>query len=66
MNGHLEVVKALVQGRATVDVANEFKKSPFDEAFGKGHTEVCELLASLASFETAEVGRKRPGSSTFE
>ena len=54
LNGHRDVLQALLQGKADVNVVNEFKRSPFDEAFGRGHTEVCELLAKLASFEEEE------------
>jgi len=39
-----------VEAKADVNARNEFKRRPFDEAFGRNHTEICELLAPKTDF----------------
>ena len=44
MNGHLEVVKSLLEAKAEVDSKNNYGQTPLSLAAENGHSEVVALL----------------------
>merc|ERR1711991_684343 len=48
--GKKSCVEKLLAAKADANITNEFDKKPFDDAFGKSHSEVCEILAPATEF----------------
>src|SRR5277367_3471576 len=56
-NGHVEVVKLLLNARANIEAANKYGQTPLHRAAWDGHVEVVKLLLNArANIEAADKG----------
>ncbi|KAF0907360.1 hypothetical protein E2562_015856 [Oryza meyeriana var. granulata] len=49
LNGHIEVIKALISAEASVSTLNSHEKTPMDEAVTKGKMEVIDAISAAVA-----------------